>query len=145
MDLESSLALEDDEAAVRAFLLDNEGTLQQDPDAPGRYWLSMRPRSAPAERYHVSVTWTIYPHRAPSLKFADRVRGNLAVTAAWPLIPGYRAGSFDICKPFTAEGFGLHPDWERGPEAWRPTGNPFLWVAQVLQDDLDNRYGGRAA
>lgn len=78
------------------------------------------------------------------MKFASAVRGSLEKTSAWPLISGYRPGSFDICKPFTAEGFGLHKEWQNGPEAWPITGNPFLWVAQVLQNDLDEHYGGRS-
>jgi hypothetical protein len=144
MDLESRLALEADEAAVEAFLAEHDGLVQRDEQVPGRYWLTMRPRSASAERFHVCVGWNVYPHRPPSVTFADAVGGNVAVPWAWPAISGYAAGSF-ICKPFTSEGFGRHPEWERGPEAWRPTGNPFLWVVQVLQDDLDHRYGGRAA
>ncbi len=72
--------------------------------------------------------------------------GSLAVTRAWPLIPGYRAASFDICKPMTAEGFAPAPrNGRTGLESWPTTGNPFLWVVETIQFDLDNSYGGRAA
>ena len=75
------------------------------------YWATMRPRSTPSERYYACIRWTIYPHAAPSVKFATAVSGSLTETSAWPVIPGYRAGSFDICKPFTVQGFITHPEW----------------------------------
>jgi hypothetical protein len=31
------------------------------------------------------------------------------------------------------------------PEAWPTEGNPFLWLAELLQYDLDNSYAGRTA
>jgi hypothetical protein len=145
MDIESELALAEDTPAVSAFLGRNEGTLERDQDDLARYWLTMRPRSSPAERYYPSVRWSRYPHAAPSVKFAEGVGGSLIVAAAWPNIPGYRLGPLDICKPFTSEGFIAHPEWATGPEAWPITGNPFLWVAETLQGDLDHRYGGRAS
>jgi hypothetical protein len=45
----------------------------------------------------------------------------------------------------TAEGFALHTEWQSGPDAWPAEGNPFLWLAEMLQYDLDNSYMGRAA
>ncbi|HEV7679300.1 MAG TPA: hypothetical protein VGQ42_12090 [Candidatus Dormibacteraeota bacterium] len=145
MDIETQTALEEDEPAVAAFLKDHQGLLQRDEQDKLRYWLTMTPRSAPTEEYYVCVTWTKYPHAAPSVKFADSTGGSLTVTTAWPLIPGYRPSSFDICKPFTAEGYGIHPDWVTGPEAWPVTGNPFVWVVETLQGDLDYHYSGRSA
>ena len=136
--------LEADEPSARQFLEESGGALEQDADAPTVYWATMHPRSAPEEHYYVRVAWDAYPHAAPSVKFADSVGGRLDVTRAWPVIAGYRAGSFDICKPFTKEGFNLHPEWRTGPEAWRTSGNPFLWVVSVLQLDLNKNYGGRA-
>jgi len=62
-----------------------------------------------------------------------------------PLVPGYRASSFDICSPLSREGYELHPEWKEGPTAWPTEGNPFLWVAETLQFHLDNEYQGRAA
>ena len=109
---------------------------------PSIYWLEMRPLSLPQERYYPRVAWRVYPHAAPSVLFADGLRGPLGVPRAWPRIPGYRAPN-DICKPFTAEGFAIHPDWSTGPDAWPTDGNPFLWVVETLQYDLDNDYSGR--
>jgi len=142
MDEESRLNLEQDVPAVEAFLAENGGTLACDASV---YWLTLRPRSATTERYFARVVWTRYPHQAPSVAFATAVRGDLRVTRAWPNIPGYRVGSFDICRPFTAEGYALHSEWNSGSSAWPTVGNPFLWVAQELQFDLDNSYSGRAA
>lgn len=143
-DLETLTNLEADEATVASFLEEHGGRLERDPDEKNVYWLTLRPRSEPDETYFVRVAWTSYPHEPPSVKFAAGVRGSLNVTSAWPVIPGYRPGSFDICKPFTAEGYGLHAEWRSGPEAWRSTGNPFLWIATMLQSDLNNSYGGRS-
>jgi hypothetical protein len=145
LDDESRLNLEEDEAAVRAFLEDHGGCLDRDPDESGTYWLTLKPRSGPGEVYVARVAWMTYPHEPPSVRFASGVRGSLTSTSAWPTIPGYRPASFDICKPFTAEGFNLHPDWRSGPEAWKTTGNPFLYVATVLQYDLDHNHTGRSA
>ena len=45
----------------------------------------------------------------------------------------------------SAEGYGLHREWQQGPDAWPVTGNPFLWVAEMLQFDMDHDYTGRTA
>ncbi len=145
MDLESRLNLEADEQPAAAFLTERGGALGSDPEIEGVYWLTVHPRRSPQETYYVRVAWITYPHQAPSVKFADRIGGSLTVASAWPLIAGYRPSSFDICKPFTAEGFALHPEWRAGPTAWPTTGNPFLWVIETLQEDLDTSYVGRAA
>lgn len=144
IDAESRINLNDDEAAVRALLEEHGGRLDRDQGDPGTYWLTLVPRSEPLERYVVRVVWTSYPHEPPSVRFATEIGGSLSTTSAWPTIPGYRPGSFDICKPFTAEGYNLHPDWRSGPEAWRTSGNPFLHVATTLQYDLDNNFTGRS-
>lgn len=144
VDQETRLNLEADEPAVAAFLAENDGRLVRDADDPAIYWLTMRPQGAPAERYYLRLVWTAYPHAAPSIKFADSIGGSVSVTAAWPVIPGYRAGSFDICKPMSAEGYALHAEWRSGPDAWPTIGNPFLWVVGQLQYDIDNQYGGRS-
>ena len=150
IDEESRLNLDLDRPAVAEFLLEHGGELfhrttgdEQDPD--GVYWLSLRPRVAPTEMYVARIAWSRYPQAPPSVKFADRVGGSLGVTKAWPAIAGYRPGNFDICKPFTAEGFALHAEWRSGPHAWSLSGNPFLWVVSQLQDDLNDRYLGRAS
>lgn len=135
--------LQADEEAVVSFLDEFDGLLLREADAPEVYWLVLRPRSAPSETYYARVAWAVYPDQPPSVRFHDGIRGSTSVASAWPLVAGYRVGSWDICKPFTAEGFALHPDWASGPSAWRPNGNPFLWVVQTLQNDLNHNYAGR--
>ena len=144
---ETRINLKEDEVAVAAFLADHDGRLGRDEteQAQALYWLTLRPRSAPEQRYYGRVGWDAYPHSPPSIKFADAIGGSLSVPSAWPLIPGYRPGSFDICRPLSREGYELHPEWREGPTAWPTEGNPFLWVAQTLQFHLDNEYQGRAA
>jgi hypothetical protein len=142
-DVETLFNLAEHEAAVREFLAQHGGHLVRDEDDQSIYWLDLRPCSAPAERYYVRVAWSAYPHAAPSVLFATGVGGALGQSRSWPQIPGYRPPN-DICKPFTAEGFALHQEWAAGPDAWPTDGNPFLWVAETLQYDLDNGYSGRA-
>lgn len=144
-DQETLLNLATDEAAVAGFLASSGGRLARDEADPATYWLTARPASAPHETYYIKVTWTAYPHQAASVKFADGIGGSVTAPQAWPIIPGYRAASLDICKPMTAEGFALHPEWQSGPDAWLTEGNPFLWLAEMLQYDLDNSYTGRTA
>ncbi len=145
MDLESRLNLLVDAREVAYYLLEHDGAVKRESAEDNTYWLILTPVSAPTETYYVRVGWQSYPHQPPSVKFADRVRGSLQLTSSWPVIPGYRPTSFDICQPFTAEGYNLHLEWRSGPEAWTATGNPFLWVVQTLQNDLDIRYVGRSA
>lgn len=145
IDAETKLNLEADDSAVRTFLEEHDGRLDRDPDHSTVYWATLRPRSAPQEQYYVRVAWSSYPHAPPSVKFADRIGGDLSVTGAWPIIPGYRVAAFDVCKPFTAEAFGWHPEWSAGSDAWRSSGNPFLWVVSTVQHDFDTAYGGRSA
>lgn len=144
MDTESLLNLSSDESAVGVRLSESGGELSRESPQSGVYWLRMHPRHHSSEEYFVRIAWSRYPRSPPSVKFADKIGGNLNVTKAWPVIAGYRPGSFDICKPFTSEAFALHPEWQRGPEAWSSSGNPFLWVIENLQNDLDNNYVGRA-
>jgi hypothetical protein len=143
-ELETHLALEQDEPSVRELVEERGASLERDESEPGVYWLTVSPAKEPHEKFFVRIAWSSYPDRAPSVKFADRLNGDLDQSSAWPLIPGYRPGERDICQPFTAEGFKVHPDWENGPEAWRDTGNPFLWVIGTLLGDMVERYQGRS-
>lgn len=143
LDLESQLNLEADQEAVVELLAQRGGRLHHEDDDPGAYWLEINPEATNQKPYYVLVKWTRYPAQPPSVKFATAVRGELNVTSAWPQIPGYRPGAFDICMPFTAEGFSVHPEWCTTSDAWRDTGNPFLWVAEILQRDLKTRCEGR--
>jgi hypothetical protein len=141
-DAETQINLSEHEASVAEYLAEHDGRLVHDEGDPSIYWLDMRPRSAPEERYYPRLAWQVYPQAAPSVLFADGIGGELGVARAWPQINGYRAPN-DICKPFTAEGFALHAEWGSGPDAWPTEGNPFLWVVETLQYDLDNAYSGR--
>lgn len=149
IDAESVLNLDTDELAVAAFLAENDGTMMRDDRIDGEgdravYWLTMRPRSVPTERYVARVEWFSYPYDAPSIKFAGGVRDSLTATKAWPMMTGYRPGSFDICRPMTREGYAVHTEWRQGSTAWPTDGNPFLWVVQTMQFHLDNDYQGRS-
>jgi hypothetical protein len=145
IDRETELNLLQDSQAVAAYIVENDGAVACDCSDRGVYWFTLRPRSAPSERYVVRVAWEQYPPAPPSVKFATEMHGRLDITSAWPLIDGYRPGSFDICRPFTAEGFNTHPEWRMNAERWPADGgNPFLWVATTLQLDLDTNYRGRS-
>lgn len=139
MDLESKLSLELDEPAALAFLEESEGTLEREKGTEGVYWLTLRPKPAREELFYVRVAWSVYPHRAPSVLFRDAVGSPTGGARAWPGIVGYQPSNNRICKPFTAEGMAAHGEWR-----WTSTGNPFLWVVTVLQDDLDTKFTRRA-
>jgi hypothetical protein len=143
LDLESRLALEEDEPAVVAFLAQHGGRIFAQVEEPAVRWLTLRPASESEQIYVARLTWTRHPHDPPSVTFTVGVGGDSGVVAAWPRVAGYRAPN-DICMPFTAEGFALHVEWNTGPDAWVPNGNTYLRVATQLQDDLDHRYQGRA-
>lgn len=146
INLESRLALADDTPEVHEFLATVGGELVggEDPEGDdGVRWVALHPRSALEETFVARLTWTAYPHAPASITFTDGIRGVTGVVAAWPQAPGYRPPN-DICMPFTAEGFALHPEWRTGPTAWSTQGNPFLWTVTQIQDDLDHRYQGRA-
>jgi hypothetical protein len=141
--LATHLGLEEDLPAVQHLVADH-GAEMRPGATPGVFWLTMRPRAAPQEIFHARIAWTSYPDAPPSIKFADAIEGRLDVTWAWPIIPGYRPGNLDICQPFTAEAFGVHPEWRTGPEAWPSEGNPLEWVVGRLLHDMCDRYQGRS-
>jgi hypothetical protein len=143
LNLESNLNLEADAEAVAALLNQHGGRLLADPDDHGTYWLELVPAHDAGQIYIARTIWSAYPGAPPSVKFATAVGGRIDVTSAWPTVPGFRPTSFDICMPFTEEGFNVHPDWRASTEAWKSTGNPFLYVASTLQRLLDTRYSGR--
>ena len=143
-DLETRLALEQDEPDARMLAEQLGATLKGDGEDPCVYWLKMSPPGQPAERFFARIAWSAYPGAPPSVKFADRVGGRLDLTSSWPIIPGYRPGERDICQPFTAEGHAIHPDWSSGPEAWQSTGNPFLAVVCQLLHGMTDKYQGRS-
>lgn len=137
------LTLDADEEAVVALLDDCGGLLLREEDDPSVFWLQMRPASALQETFYVRLGWTQYPDAPPSVRFHASIGGRFDLRSSWPIIPGYRIDAWDICKPFTAEGYRVHSEWTQGPHAWNSSGNPFLFVVETLQSDLDHRYGGR--
>lgn len=152
MDYESQLRLESDAAAVRVALEAAGGQLvRRDRDAgdaepadpPGLYWAVIQPAAPATDVFVARLLWTVYPDRPPSLLFATEVGGLTNIPSAWPAAQGYRAPG-DVCKPFTAEGQALHSEWGSGPHAWRSEGNPFLYVVETVQTDIDRAKGGRA-
>lgn len=145
MSLEAQLSLKADAEAVVVALDEYDGTALRDEDAEGLYWLVLKPSRDPREVFYARIEWADYTSLPASVRFCDGVGGPWEVNQAWPNVPGYRLGAFDICQPFTAEGYAAHPEWTNGPHAWQPAGNPFLYLANRLQFDLNNRYQGRNA
>jgi hypothetical protein len=154
VDVESQYRLERDAVTVRIALEAAGGPLihraanPDDPsapaDPPGLYWAVIQPAEPRTTPFIARVLWTVYPDRPPSVLFATAVDGPTSVSNAWPAAGGYRAPG-DICKPFTSEGQGLHPEWANGVHAWISEGNPFLYVIENLQSDIDRVKGARAA
>lgn len=145
MDYESQLRLERDAVAVRVALEAAGGQLIHRDDEPtGLYWALIQPSTADNAPFIARILWSVYPDRPPSLLFANEVGGATEIMSAWPAAPGYRAPA-DVCKPFTAEGLALHIEWGNGPNVWRSEGNPFLYVVETVQGDIDRVSGARAA
>lgn len=145
MDYESQLRLRRDERVVRAALEAAGGELiRREDDPDGLYWARIQPSGTGGESFIARIQWSVYPDKPPSLLFAPAVGGLTGVASAWPAASGYRA-PIDVCKPFTAEGQALHVDWGSGPNAWRAEGNPFLYVLETVQADIDRAKGVRAA
>ncbi|MGW1966228.1 hypothetical protein ACWCPD_38945 [Streptomyces sp. NPDC001935] len=146
MDLESRLRLENDVPVVEEFLALTAGRLhRRDEDPDGLFWAEVRPRNQERAAFVARIQWTVYPGRPPSLVFVESVGASPGAQSAWPAAGGYRPSPGDVCKPFTAEGQQLHAEWNAGPHAWHGDGNPFLYVVQNLQDDIDRTDGRRAA
>lgn len=145
LDRESELSLAADAAAAAAFLGERGGHLH-DPvngDA-GIWWAQLRPAIDRHETYYARIGWSVYPGAPPSIKFANSLGGAITDPTAWPMAPGYRPTCLDVCKPISAEGFALHPDWARTTQAWRGDGNPFLATVREIQRDLNSpAYQGR--
>jgi hypothetical protein len=145
LDRESELSLAADAPAAAAFLAGRGGTLHDTTATePGTWWAELHPASEPQQTFYARIGWSVYPGAAPSVKFAMEIGGPLGDPAAWPVVPGYRPTSLDICKPFTAEGFAIHPDWAQSSQAWIGDGNPFLAIVRELQRNLNSTdYQGR--
>ena len=145
LDRETELNLASDAPAAADFLAGRGGRLHTPADGePGIWWAEMHPAVDAEETYVARIGWSVYPSAPPSIKFATAVGGSIEHPSAWPMISGYRPSSLDICKPFTSEGYALHPDWSGTNQAWTGEGNPFVAVVQELQRDLNSpSYSGR--
>lgn len=107
-------------------------------------WVTVSPEAAPQEAFVAQLQWSDYPgNRPPSVKFVDPVTGRLDNPKAWPKAQGFRPQSLDICANWTAEGFGLHPEWNQTDARWTSKGNVLLKVVRFLQSTLDTTYEGR--
>jgi hypothetical protein len=147
VDLESRLRLAGDVPAVEEFLSSTAGRLHnRDQDPDGLFWAELQPSNGERAAFIARIEWTVYPDRPPSLVFVESIGDSkVGAPSVWPKANGYRYDSNDVCKPFTAEGQKLHPtEWGTGPHAWRSTGNPFLYVVENVQDDIDRVAGRRA-
>jgi len=107
-------------------------------------FVTMRSIMDPDNRYQARLAWIRYADDAPSLKFQNAATGSLTDATAWPIVRGFRPTTFDACVNYSAEGFVLHPEWQRDPKLrWRPDGNMVLKVLRILQAELDEYYSGR--
>jgi hypothetical protein len=145
LDRESELNLASDAPAVTDFLAGRGGRLHEPLEGqPSVWWAELHPASDAAQTYVACLVWSVYPGAPPSVKFATGVGGGVDDPTAWPIVNGFRPTSHDICMPFTAEGFALHPDWSTSSQAWVGQGNPFLAVVRELQRHLNSpSYQGR--
>lgn len=109
-------------------------------------WVTISPEGHEAEKFVARLYWIEYPGVLPaSVKFVDPATGRLDVRSAWPIARGFRPDSFDICATWTAEGFGLHPEWRNDPRCrWPSDGNSILRSVRTLQHELDLTYQGRS-
>ena len=106
---------------------------------------TVSPISSPQERFQARLLWSKYPDEPPSIKFRDPETGRLDLTKAWPIVRGFRPGSFDTCVNWSAEGFQLHPEWRNDPKfRWDPRGNVLLKILRILVSELDNHYQARS-
>ena len=107
-------------------------------------WVTVSPAGHPGDIYIARLLWLDYPGALPpSVKFVDPATGRLDVPTAWPTAQGFRPTTFDICSNWTAEGFGLHPEWAKSEYRWCSSGNVILKAVRILQHELDTTYGGR--
>ena len=129
-DLEEARQAED----ARRWCIDHRGELE--------LWVTVSPRGFDGDRFVARLFWSHYPAE-PSVKFVDPATGRLDMQSAWPQARGFRPTSFDICATWTAEGFGLHPEWAKSQYHWDNSGNVLLKTLRTLQDELDQTYQGR--
>jgi len=119
------------------WALDHRGDLE--------VWATVSPEGHDADTFIARLLWLEYPGDNPaSVKFVDPATGRLDVPTAWPQADSFRPQSFDICANWTAEGFGLHPEWRQDARLrWRVDGNVLLKTLRILVDQIDVSYQGR--
>jgi hypothetical protein len=119
--------------------------LQATPEALA-VWVTMAPEAVPEERFHAMLKWTAYPTSPPSVKFGDPNTGRVDVLRDWPTGGPMRPEAACLCVSYTAEGFGMHPEWvNSSAHRWDSRGNAVLKVVRWLQHDLDTTFAGRHA
>jgi len=105
---------------------------------------AMSSAKQPEEVFQAQFRWTKYPDGPPSMKFRDMATGRVDVPTAWPVVRGFRPKSLDACVSWCAEGFALHPEWQKDPRyMWVSSGNVLLKVLRFLQGELDVHCQGR--
>jgi hypothetical protein len=119
------------------WVLDHRGDLE--------VWATVSPDGYESEKYIARLFWVEYPGTdAPSVKFVDLATERLNVRTAWPQATSFRPQTFDICANWTAEGFGLHPEWRHDARLrWQADGNLLLKTLRTLLHQLDVGYQGR--
>lgn len=117
--------------------------LERDESVPLGLFTVMHPKSKPAELYRARLRWkTLFG--AFSLKYVHFQTSADNDPTAWPKCFGFRPGSLDACLPWTAEGHGLHPEWEGTVTGSFPkVERPIHFAVLQLQLSLDNSYEGR--
>jgi hypothetical protein len=138
----SELNLKDDFQEVLG--LEEASIWKLEKPGPLEIWCTLSSLKAPGDLFQVRLLWISYPDDAPSLKFREPTSGRLDVPNAWPVVPGFRPSSLDACVNWCSEGFALHLEWRNdGRYSWRSDGNVLLKVLRILQEQLDDNYGGR--
>jgi hypothetical protein len=97
------------------------------------------------EVYWLRFTCSGYPEQPFSIKPIDHDTKRSDDVSAWPQCEGFRPTS-DLCMPLCAEGYALHPVWQKDPRLrWQPEGNALLRVLEELQLRLSDqsKYRGR--
>ena len=106
--------------------------------------MALASRKAPKDEFIARLRWAKYPDELPSLKFLDAVRGSDTNKNAWPTGQGMRPDSLDTCMHWTAEGHGLHPEWNNASGyGLNAEGNVLMQALAYLQQWFDVEYTGR--
>ena len=106
--------------------------------------VTLASKKAPKDEFVARLRWARYPDGLPSLKLLDAVRGSDANKSVWPGGQGMRPDSLDTCMHWTAEGHGLHPEWNNARGyGLNAEGNVLMQALTFLQQWFDIDYTGR--